>query len=112
MWEILSNACLFVLAIIGMVQLIRLLALWFLHTPSAGILYMVVYMRGHQEEAELILRNAVERMKWETISERKKIICVDCGMDDETSRICRIFAQEHPIVELCTSAELPSVLEQ
>ena len=32
------------------------------------------------------------------------MLCLDCGMDEETRRICEAMAREYDIIELCLSA--------
>lgn len=53
---------------------------------------MVVPIRGHDEEAEIVLRHAAARVKWAGGGRFKKVVCLDCGMDDETKKSAIRFA--------------------
>ena len=49
----------------------------------------------------MALRAAVQRLKWMGGREEKQVLCLDCGMDGETRRICEAMAREYDIIELC-----------
>lgn len=99
------------LAVAGAADLVRYLAHWMMKSDNPGQLYLVVPIRGHEEGAEIMLTSALERLQW-TAGENKKVICVDCGMDEETNKVCRIIAAHNPGIEICTPEELPEILKQ
>lgn len=77
-----------VLMIIGLVDLIRMLILWGLHIKEEDEIMIVVPISGHNEEAELLLRSAAAKVCFMEGFKSNEVICLDCGMDEETRSIC------------------------
>ena len=84
----LGKVCLSLLLILGAVEAIRIFLRALLHTGKTGKIYFILAFRGHDEEAELALRAAVQKLKWLGGGDEKRILCLDCGMDEETREIC------------------------
>ena len=110
MWGILLKAILVLLAIIGLTEVFRMLSFYFLHTQNCGKMYWVLLFHDHEEDAELSLRNAVEHLRWLDSAQEKVILCVDCGMDDETRESCQVISQENLDVHICKPEELEGIL--
>ena len=70
---------------------------------------IVVPIGEHREEAETILRSAVLRLRWLGVGEPGEILCVDCGMDEETRRICEAVCRESPFVQILKAEEIEEV---
>lgn len=94
----------FFLAVFGLVSLLRTFFFWMLKTENPGEFCIIVSIKGHDEQAELSLRSAVERSKW--LDHRAKIFCVDRGMDEETKAVCEMICKENANLMLCTPGEL------
>lgn len=106
---ILAAKAVFVLfAIVGIAEVFRVVLFRMLRTKKPGKLYLVLSFQGHDEEAELALRGAIERVKY-TMCGEISLVCVDCGMDAETRRICEILAKEYPQIRLCAPADLREI---
>ena len=103
MWGMFLKTILILLAIVGLTEIFRLLSFRFLRTRNRGTLYWVISFSGHDEEAELALKNALEHLRW---------LCVDRGMDEETRKVCRIISSENLDVHICKPEELAEILEQ
>ena len=99
MWGMFLKTILILLAIVGLTEIFRLLSFRFLRTRNRGTLYWVISFSGHDEEAELALKNAL-------------VLCVDRGMDEETRKVCRIISSENLDVHICKPEELAEILEQ
>ena len=99
------------LGIVGLVQVVRTVTLWFLrpHGKNAGIL--VVPIKGHNEEAELLLRSAAERVRWMSGGRPQAVVCMDCGMDSSTLAICASVCADYPFMELHHKQEVLDLLE-
>lgn len=69
---------------------------------------IVVPVTGHDEEAEFVLRSAAQRAKWMGGKDEKRVLCVDCGMDEETRHICETICREYRFMEIVTPEELGS----
>lgn len=111
MLEILPRILFVLLAIIGAVEIVRIIIFWMLRPSRPGKLYLVVSVEGHDEGAEMMLESAIERLKW-IRGEEKRLICLDKGMDEETNVVCRIISNRNPGVEVCKPEELPDILSQ
>lgn len=98
------------LAVAGAADLVRWLAHWLMRSGIPGKLFLVLPVHGHEEGAEMMLTGAVEKLQWLT-GKDKKVVCVNCGMDEETETVCRILAARNPCIEICTPEELPAILE-
>lgn len=93
--------CVFaILAVIGAAEVFRLILLRVLKTDRPGKILLTLSFSGHDEQAELRLRSALERAAWTPGSVH--VVCIDRGMDEETRRICEMVCADHPGVILCT----------
>lgn len=96
----LGKVCLSLLLILGAVEAVRIFLRALLHTGKTGKIYFILAFRGHDEETELALRAAVQKLKWLGGGDEKKILCLDCGMDEETREICERLAEQYGIIEI------------
>ena len=62
MLYIIRDIVFIILAIIGLVQIARSVVLFFMRSKKDGDVIMVVPIRGHDEEAEIVLRHAAARV--------------------------------------------------
>ena len=109
MFEIIVKIVFVLFAVVGMLEAFRALVFWLLRTKNPGKLYLIVSMSGHDEEAELVLRSAQERVKWLGSSEAQ-VLLVDRGMDEETRKICDSAAAEMPELRLCRPDEVEKII--
>ncbi len=74
--------------------------------PASKARCVVLYpVKGHREDVEYLLRALLKQMDRGN-SRRLRILVVDCGMDEETRRICSLFLKDNPELELCGAQEL------
>lgn len=88
------------LAIVGLVEIIQSAAIYLLGTKNENNFILLIPMKGHVEDAELLIRNAITKMK------NQKIVCLDLDMDDETRKICNIMSTKHRIIHVLNKNEL------
>lgn len=112
MLDIISKIILVLFVIIGLTEFCRVLIMWLYKPRHANTITLVVPIWGHEEDAEFILKSAVEKIKWMGGPEQKQLICLDYDMDDETKAICKTICNRYPFVEICTEQELTQRLEQ
>jgi len=110
--DMISKIIIALFVIIGLTEFCRTLIMWLYKPRHAEKITIIVPIEGHEEEAELILKSAVEKMRWMGGQGKKQLICVDCGMDDETREICTIICNRYPFVEICNVQQLAVRLEQ
>lgn len=92
------------LAIIGFVDIIRMVVFVFLKTNNDGCV-LVVPIQGHNEEAELLLRSAAAKVQWISWTNKQQAICLDLGMDEETLNICKMITEEYEFMKILTKEE-------
>ena len=109
MIEILFKIVFVLFAVLGMVEAFRVFLFWLLKTENPGKFYLVLFMSGHDENAELVLRSACERIRWIPDS-RVELVVVDCGMDEETKEICETICADLPEIHLCSQGEVGKIL--
>ena len=100
MAELIFRCVFAVLAVLGAVEVLRMILLRVLRTDRPGKLLLMLSVSGHDEQAELRLRSAVERAAW--TGGGAQVVCFDRGMDEETRRLCEMVCADNPGVILCT----------
>lgn len=110
MLGVIFSVFIIVLAIIGLVEIFHIASLAIFKTQKDPT-FIIVPISGHDEEAELILRNAISKVRWLPFSDKKKVICLDLGMDDETLQICKIIAYEYDFIEIYTIKEFENKIK-
>lgn len=88
-----------ILTIIGLVEIIRMIILWFLHSPKEKSAILIIPIKEKTENIEQILRSAAAKVNFLGEKYCKKIICLDCGADDETKKICEKFCKDYTFIE-------------
>lgn len=92
-----------ILAIIGIVEIVRLILFHILKTGNPGKFMLMLPLSGHDEQAEYVLRSAIERARW--FYDDVQIVCLDRGMDEATRQVCEIICADNPEIILCTPDE-------
>jgi hypothetical protein len=105
MFNILFSTILTILAILGLIEVFRIITLICLRTKDESSVIIVVPIKGHNEQAEFLLRSAAARLKWLGAVGKQKVLCVDMNMDAETRKICEIIKREYQFIDICFSDE-------
>ncbi len=105
MLYIIRDIIFILLAIIGLVQIARTVVLFFMRSKKDKDVIMVVPIYGHDEEAEIVLRHAAAHVKWVSGGRFKKVVCLDCGMDEETKKICKTVCRDYDFMEMKEAPE-------
>lgn len=109
MFEIVVRVIFVLFALVGIAEVFRLFLFWLFKTKKPGRFCWVLSFKGHDEEAEIALRSVMERIKWMGCGEIS-VVCVDCGMDEETRRICELLAEEYPQIRICIPSDLDGIV--
>lgn len=88
------------------VELIRFLAMRMMGTGGDGKMMIVVPVSGHNEDAEFLLRSAASKARWIGGNLVDRVICLDCGMDEETEQVCTRTCEEFPFMYISTPDSL------
>lgn len=108
MLEVLLRVILAFFCVAGVVAVFRMVWFHLLRTRNSGSFYLILPISGHDEEAEMSLRSAAERIKW--IGSEARLLCVDRGMDEETRSVCEFACRDYPEIEICRPEELENIL--
>lgn len=85
------------LMILGAAQLCRFFSFRWTKPLTKGGLSILVRPQS-AEECEVVLRAAVERMRWLDCAGPCEVLCLNPQRDPEIDRICRLFALHFPAV--------------
>ncbi|BED92369.1 MAG: hypothetical protein RsTaC01_0067 [Candidatus Paraimprobicoccus trichonymphae] len=58
----------------------------------------IVSINKKSDSIEYLLRSKIFKVKW--LQKHSEIICLDCGMDKNTRKICEIFSRKHDFISL------------
>ena len=105
MLAILRDIFFIFLIILGLVELIRMVLCHLLKSKAVKNLMILVPIRGHCEDAEVLLRSAAAKISWVYSGAIEKVICLDCGADEETRQLCKKICEEYPFMEYKTKVE-------
>lgn len=87
------------LSVLGIVDLIRIVMCRLFKTKSDKELIILVPIRGSAQDAEIMLRSAAAKAMWVYGGAIEKVICLNCGADEETKEICVRICNEYPFME-------------
>lgn len=65
----------------------------------------------HQENAEYLLRNAAWKVMWMGRFAPDKVICLDCNMDNETKKVCKLVCRDYPFMDIYTKEQMHERIE-
>ncbi len=111
MEKILLEITVICLVVIGLIELIKILAIMFTDNKTDCRCDMVVPVYAHDENIELLLRSLISIIEWDDKQKIKRLICLDCGMDGETSSICSKVCEKYSFVHILTPEEYGKSME-
>lgn len=113
MLEVVLSIFVLCLAIVGIIEVFKVISFSFFNKKdNNGEIIIVIPFNGHNEDAEMILRNAISDAKWLSSMSNRKIVCLDLGMDNETKKICEIISEEQDLVEIYSPEEFNKAMKQ
>ena len=88
---------------IGISEVIRFFVLQFVNLKTKGeFSYILLPMKGKCEDAEVKIRAAATSVRWIEKGCAKSVICLDCGLDEESRKICEKTACDYTFVSVIT----------
>ncbi|MGW8114959.1 hypothetical protein ACVS9P_07270 [Caproicibacterium sp. NSD3] len=66
---------------------------------------MTLHLSGHREDAEYLIRGALQKLKAARGVSQKRLLVIDDGMDQETRNICEILLQGQPQATICSGKD-------
>ena len=90
-----------ILAIVGICDILRMAVLFFIDAgQKKEYSYLVIPIYGFCEDIEDKIRASAAKLRWCDSCCAKRIICLDCGMDTETRRICEKTASDYSFISI------------
>lgn len=108
----LYNICgLFVVsfAIVGIIDLYKTLSLT-LYAPKINNSLIIIPIGSDSNKTEFLIRGAIAKIRWFNISRHQQIVCLDCGMTDESRTICQKLCEQYPFISIKNTEELKNYL--
>jgi hypothetical protein len=95
-------------AVIGFFCLLRAAVRIFSRPVEEREIILIEPIGENQKNAEFVLRSAAGRVMWMGRFAPDRVICLDCGMDNETRKLCTLVTHDYPFMEICTKNEIQS----
>ena len=93
-------------AVIGMCHLCRGIAQVVSRPRDEREIILIEPIQYGQQNAEFVLRRAAQKVMWYGRNAPDRVICLDCNMDSDTRRMCRLVCSEYPFMEIYTKDEM------
>lgn len=104
----LYNICGFIVisfAAVGIIDLYKTLSLA-LYCPKVNNSITIIPIGNDSNNTEFIVRCAITKSRWLNTQKNHNIICLDCGMNEESKTICSKLCDKYPFLSIMTSKEL------
>lgn len=111
MWDIMLKIVLSLLIIMGLTDVFRALSAWLLNIKVKGTILYILPVQDTVGETEIALRSVIHRLRTFSGKEEKRILCVDCGADEESAEICRKLMENWNEAVFCTREEAVKKIE-
>ncbi len=92
-------------ALIGMIDVYKTLSL-IICSPKINNSLILLPIGEKTESTEFIIRCAITKVRWLNICKNQKIVCLNCGMNDESLKVCEKLCEKYPFVSIMTLDEL------
>ena len=109
--DVLSAVILVVFAVIGVISVVRDLTCFLFRYKNDNSVMFVTPINGKCDDAELILRSAVAKVRWVSRGKHDYVICLDCDMDDETRQICENVCVDYGFAKLMSKNEFLELMK-
>ena len=109
--DVLSAVILVVFAVIGVISVGRDLPCFLFRYKNDNSVMFVTPINGKCDDAELILRSAVTKVRWVSRGKHDYVICLDCDMDDETRQFCEMVCEEYGFAKLMSKNEFLELMK-
>lgn len=101
---VVSAVILVVLAVIGAAAVVKEISLRLFAGSCHSSILLITPLNG-EEDAEMALRSALSGVRWGRQS-GVRAVCVDCGMDESTRRVCESVCRDYGFAALVSKQEL------
>lgn len=92
-------------AIFGLIDFYKFVSLA-LYSPKINNSAIIVPIGEDSDSTEFLIRSAIAKTRWLGLCKNQQIICLDCGMTDESKEICRHLCEKYPFLSIKNIDEL------
>ena len=110
MLETIAIVFVLILCFMGVVELYRAIVFRFLLPERCKNFIVLVPVCEHDDTLEIDLRCAQSRVKW--FRGQARVICLNCGLDEERIRLCGLTCEQLGGVKLMTPEEMCADLRE
>ena len=103
--NVVSAVFLVVFAVIGICAFVRELTFFLFRNRKNNTVMFVAPVSGKCEMLNIFCEVLPTKVKWISRGRNDCVICLDCGMDDETKRICQKICRDYGFAKLLTKQE-------
>ena len=100
-----------IFALIGFVHFVPGIIRGLTRSPQSKEIILIEPIKA-SDNAEYLLRSAAGKVMWMGRFAPDRVAVLDCGMDDETRKICSLVCGDYPFMELCSRDELKERIEK
>jgi hypothetical protein len=98
-------------ALIGLFQVCRGIVQALSKSKDDKEIILIEPICKNQENAEYLLRNAAWKVMWMGRFAPDKVICLDCNMDNETKKVCKLVCRDYPFMDIYTKEQMHERIE-
>ena len=111
MWFYVVAGIIIFAAAIGFADIVAYIEQKLVCTKSDRRAAVIIPLKGHVENAELILRGALTNFKYQE-PDYAKIFVIDLGISEETRKICKLIESNASSVVLCKQEEMERLVQK
>lgn len=98
------------LAVVGFVEILKILVFSIYKVSSKNAVMLIIPERSENNNPEYFLRSYAENLKWMGVLRAKRILCISDRMTEEGKKIASLMCDEYDFLDLVTSNELSNEL--
>ncbi|MBQ3073825.1 MAG: hypothetical protein IJD19_04010 [Ruminococcus sp.] len=99
------------LALLGFLELARIILLKIFTPKRMPPCSLVLSMKDNVKDAEFIIRSIAERIRWNKDLPYSEIIVTDNGLDEKTAPILRALCEEYKFLKIVPADRLSSYFQ-
>jgi hypothetical protein len=103
--NVLAAVLLVVFAVIGVIAFVRDISYRLFKYKKDNTVMFVTPINGNSGDAELALRSAAAKVKWVSRGKNDYVICLNCDMDEETTKVCESICKEYGFAKILSKKE-------
>lgn len=100
MFYIIRDIVFILLLIIGLIDVVKTIILFFLNSKQDKNTIIIVPLTKNDENIEQILRSTATKVKFIGKNTWQNIVCIDYGINEENKKICEKMCNDFPFMKI------------